>query len=180
MKLFERLKNVNKKWYLLLVIVLVIGAGGSIAAKIYFKQHNKRTREDNIVVRRVRLVEMDMLYIENSTTLKLTPDQAKQILPLIEKMSTSNSTSQTNLSRQIYEDLSPLQYQALMEHEKSVESKGIEVRGDDKDRHRHEDQYEFKKIKGKGYGDPKEDALNSVVIKMLKERSAENAQKPAS
>jgi len=178
MDIFKKLKNLNKKWYLLLVAVLVIGAGSGMAAKFYYRQQFEKARQANIGLQIVRLVDMDLLYLEDTSTTKLSPDQAKAILPLIEKLSTANSSSSpsvTDLTKQIYENLFPVQYQALMNHGKLGTGNDYKEREDDKRGHRREDNHEFEKVKfnDKGIGDPKADALNNIVGKMLNERSAE-------
>ena len=178
MSIFEKLKNLNKKWYLLLVTVLVIGAGSGAAAKYYYRQQFEIARQANIGLQTVRVVDMDLLYLENTSTTKLSPGQAKAILPLIEKLPTANASSSptaTDLTKQIYENLSPVQYQALTEHGKLSTGNDYVERRDDKKGHGVEDNHDFRNVKAndKGIGDSKAEALNNIVGKMLKERSAE-------
>lgn len=173
--MFEKLKNLNKKWYLLLVLILFLGTCAG-AAKFYFRQQAN-------VVQTARSVEQDLLYLDNTSTLKLSPDQAKAMLPLIEKMSTSNTTSSpsiSDLAKQVYEILSPVQYQALTAYGKLGTGKVESEREYGKKGNRRGDSRELEKaiFNSKGIGDPKADALNDIVIKMLKERSVEIVNNP--
>ena len=180
--MFEKLKNLKKKWYLLLVLILLLGAGGGLAAKYYFRQQNIQA---NIGVQLTRSVEQDLLYLDNNSTLKLSPDQAKAILPLIEKMSTSNANSSpsiSDLTKQVYEILSPVQYQALIDYGEPGTGKVESEREYGKKGNRRGDGREFEKVEfnSKGIGDPKADALKDIVIKMLKEGSVEIIKNPVS
>ncbi|EGW36886.1 hypothetical protein [Desulfosporosinus sp. OT] len=183
--MFEKLKNHNKKWYLLLVLIILLGACGGLAARFYLRQQFQQNMQVNIGAQMARSVEQDLLYLDNTSTLKLSPDQAKAILPLIEKVSTSNTNSSpsiNDLAKQIYEILNPVQYQALIDSSKSVAGNVEEKRQDGKKGNRRENSREFEKSEHitKGITDPKVDALKDIVIKMLKERSTEITKKSVS
>ncbi|TGE34983.1 hypothetical protein E4K67_27770 [Desulfosporosinus fructosivorans] len=173
--MFKKLKNLNKMWYLLLVLILLLGAGGGLAAKYYLRQAN-------IGVQTARSVEQDLLYLDSTSTFKMSPDQAKTILPLIEKMSTSDTNSSpsiNDLAKQVYEILTPVQYQTLTDHGKLGTGK---AESDGKKGNRRGDSRGFEKVGFNiiGIGDPKADALYDIVIKMLKERSVEIIKNPVS
>jgi hypothetical protein len=183
--MFGKLKNLNKKWYLLLVLIILLGLCGGLAAKIYLRQQLQKNIQANGGVQMVRSVEQDLLYLDSTSTLKLSPDQAKTILPLVEKMSASNTTSSpsiNDLAKQAYEVLTPVQYQALIDYGKSVTGNVEKERQDGKKENRRGDSREFEKTEHntKGIADPKTDALKDIVIKMLKERSTEIIKSPVS
>lgn len=153
-----------------------LGSCGGLAAKFYFRQQFEKNTQANVGAQMARSVEQDLLYLDTASTLKLSPDQAKAILPLIEKMSTSSTNSSpsiNDLAKQVYENITPVQYQALIDYGKPVTG-NVEMEGqDDKKGNRRGDSREFKETEhnSKGTADPKADALKDIVIKMLKDRS---------
>jgi len=135
-----------------------------------------------------RQVDLDLVFLEKVSSTKVTPDQAKEILPLMEKLSaTTDLTVQSDLAKQVYGMLTPAQYLILMDRQtltistnnqvnqgnpKSRDNKsGKEIRGG-----KGHDFPEGGSFSGKGSQDPKEQALSSVVIKMLNDRSVEQIQ----
>lgn len=181
--MLEKLKNLNKKWYLLLVLIVLLGGGGGLAAKLYFRQQHQMNMQANAAVQMARSVEQDLLYLDSTSTLKLSQDQAKATLPLIEKMPAANITSSPSigdLTKQVYEILTPVQYQALIENDKSITGNVEKERQVGKKGNRVEDSRELRKTEhnDKGFADPKADALQDIVIKMLKERSTEITKNP--
>ncbi|AET68447.1 hypothetical protein Desor_2918 [Desulfosporosinus orientis DSM 765] len=185
--MFEKLKKLNRKWYLLLVLVILLGGGGSFAAKYYLRQQFQKNMQANAGVHMTMSVEQDLLYLDNTSSLKLSPDQAKAILPLVEKMSnsdTNSSVSINDLAKQVYESLTPVQYQALTHYGNPVIG-NVEREREDKDTkkdNRREDNQRFEKAEHytKDIADPKADALQNIVINMLKERSSETTTNLAS
>ncbi|MCL4440520.1 hypothetical protein [Desulforamulus aeronauticus] len=180
MQLFEKLKKINKKWYLTLAAILVIGATGSAGAEYYFDQQAAAAKTERVSLQASREAVEDLLYLEKQETLKLSPDQAKTLLPLVEKISTtSDATSRTDLAKQIYQTLTPDQYQAVSEQNKQ-DHRDVRVKKDGKDRHDDEREHEFKgEADLKGTQSPKADALNQVVIQMLKTRGSETQSSAA-
>lgn len=185
--MLEKLKKLNKKWYLLLVLAILVGGGGGFAVKYYFRQQFQKNMQANAGVHMTMSVEQDLLYLDNTSSLKLSSDQAKAILPLVEKMSssdTNSSVSINDLAKQVYESLNPIQYQALTQIE-NPGKRNIEKDGEERDHNkdnRREDNHQFEDNEHyiKDIGDPKADALQNIVVKMLKERSAEPTNNLAS
>ena len=63
-----------------------------------------------------RQVDLDLVLLEKTDSTKITPVQAKQILPLMDKLSTvTNLTTQSDLAKQVYGILNPVQYSVLMD-----------------------------------------------------------------
>ena len=184
MSMFKKIKAIKKRWYLLLVIVVIIGG----SAAVHFKQEvrSKALASANMGSQVNRQVDTDLVLLETFASAKVTPVQAKAILPLMEKLSTeTDPTIQSDLAKQVYGMLTPAQYSLLMDSQnKTVGSTTQANQGDPKSR----DNKGGKDVRGsKGhdggeggsYGvnnsqDPKEQALSNVVLKMLNDRSAES------
>lgn len=173
--MFEKLKNLNKKWYLLLVLIIFFGAGCGLYVKFYHIQQFQKNMQASTGEQIARTVEQDLLYLDTTSTLKLSPDQAKAILPLIEEMSTSFTNSLPTINdgaKKVYEILTPAQYQALINYE-PVTGNVEKDRQEGKKNNRLWDNRKFDNTEhnAMGIADPKADALKDIVIKMLKERS---------
>ena len=184
MKLSDRLKNVNKKWYLLLILVvlLIVGIGGGIAVRKSIRHHYARARSAEMSMQIFREVCTDLVYLEKFQTLRVTPEQAREMLPLVDQLSAAGPPSQAPLAKQIYGALTPQQYATLLDKPDMLaggrpwdhEGKRCFLRGG---WFFHGDR-EFEKHKGFSregylYEGPKQQALGDVVIKMLKARSTE-------
>ncbi|ODA38795.1 hypothetical protein [Desulfosporosinus sp. BG] len=183
--MLEKLKSLNKKWYLLLALIILLGGGGGIAAKFYSRQQQQMNMQANVAAQMARSVEQDLVVLDNSSTLKLSPEQAKAILPLIEKMpaaTTTSSPSINDLVKQVYEILTPVQYQTLTDYGKSVTKNIDKERQDGEEGNQRGERREFQKAEHntKGIADPKTDAIQDIVIKMLKERSVETIKNQVS
>jgi|GEM_PF-1530112 len=191
MSIFGKIKTVKKRWYLLLIIVVIIG--GSAAIRFNHEQQSRTLASAKMGSQIYRQVDLDLIQLENFVTAKVTPTQAKEMLPLVERLSVATDiNTQSDLAKQIYGMLSPAQYAILMDSQaKNVSSinqgnpsdqgnrsrgnkDGKEVRGA-----KGQNSHEGDSFNGKGSPDPKEQALSSVVIKMLNERSAEQIQPKA-
>lgn len=189
MSIFKKLKTVKKRWYLLLIIVVLIGGGAVI--RINHAQQSRTLASAKMVSQINRQVALDLVLLEKSVSEKVTPVQAKEILPLMVKLSTSTDlTTQSDLAKQVYGMLTPAQYSILMvSQNQNVRSAnqvnqgnlnsrdnkgGKEVRGA-----KGHDFPEGGSFSGKGSQDPKEQALSGVVIKMLNDRSVEQIQPKA-
>ena len=114
MSILKKLKTVKKRWYLLLIIVVVIGGSAVV--------HFNHARYETLVSTKmgpqvIRQVNLDLVLLEKVDTTKVTPAQAKEILPLMEKLSLATDlTVQSDLAKQVYGMLTPAQYSVLMEH----------------------------------------------------------------
>lgn len=181
MSILGKLKGVKKRWIFLLIIVLVIAGGAAV--RIYHGKNHRIADTGKITQAINREVDLDILYLENFENLKITPDQAKQILPLVARMSSSSDLNlEQQLAQQIYGQLTPAQYATLMDHSNSnlaPAGKKSEDRG--RDRRKWQGgrafgaEHEFRAFgyfNGKGYADPREQAMGNVVVKMLQDRSA--------
>ena len=184
MSILRKLKGVKKRWYLLLIVVLIIG--GSAAVRFDHAYQNKTLASGEMGSQIYRQVDLDLIHLENFVTAKITPVQAKAMLPLVERLSsTTDPNTQLDLAKQVYGMLTPVQYAILMDG-KNVSSIDQPNKGKQNDRD-NRDMNEGQDSKGqdsregggfywKGHQDPKEQALGSVVIKMLNDRSIEQTQ----
>lgn len=175
MNLWEKLKKIKKKWYLLLLALLIIGAAGGAAAHVRYEPLHEQQKAAQASAQAYREVYTDLLYLENFATLKVTPDQAKEILPLIDQLTAADSSTQAELAKQVYSVLTPLQYQALLSHQGSLNHESTKNGRDDRDKsERHgfdQDSNGRENFDGKDIQSPREQALEGVVSKMLKDRS---------
>jgi len=190
MSIFSKMKTVKKRWYLLLIIVVIIG--GSAAVRFNHEQQSRTLASAKMGSQIYRQMDLDLIQLENFVTAKVTPTQAKEMLPLVERLSVvTDLNTQTDLAKQIYGMLTPAQYAILMDSQNASTTNqvtpsdqgnrsgrdnkgGKEVRGSTG-----QDSREGGSFYGKGSQNPKEQALSSVVIKMLNERSAELIQPKA-
>lgn len=188
MSILKKMKTIKKRWYfLLIVIVLVIG--GSAAVRFNHAQQFRTLAAAKMRSQINRQVDLDLVFLEKISSTKITPVQAKEILPVMEKLSAATDlTTQSDLAKQVYAMLTPAQYSALMENQ-NVSSTN-QVNQESPSRRDNKDGKEVRGAKGydsteggsfyrKGFPDPKEQALSSVVIKMLNDRSVEQTQPKA-
>lgn len=179
--------KIKKRWYLLIIVVLIVG--GSAAVRINYARQNSALASAKVGSQVYRQVDLDLIQLENFVTAKVTPVQAKEILPIVEKLSTTTDlNTQSDLAKQIYGMLTPAQYAVLMDRQNvssmNQPNKGNVSGRDDRGMKEGRDgkSHDFQVgggFYGKGYQDPKEQALGSVVIKMLNDRSAEQTQPKA-
>jgi len=171
--------KIKKRWYLLIIVVLIVG--GSAAVRINHARQNRVLASAKIGSQVYRQVDLDLIRLENFVTAKVTPVQAKEMLPLVERLSTATDlNTQSDLAKQVYGMLTPAQYAILMDAQKgsSMNQPNKGNKSDDRGMKEGRDGkgHDFQvggDFYGKGYQDPKEQALGSVVIKMLNDRSAE-------
>ena len=183
MSLFKKIKAIRKRWYLLLIIVVIIG--GSAAVRFNHSQQNRTLATAKMGSQVNRQVDTDLVLLETFASAKVTPVQAKVILPLMEKLSTATDpTVQSDLAKQVYGMLTPAQYSILMDSQnKNAGSTNQPNQGDPNRRdnkvgkeirgNKEHDFGEGDSSEGKNFQDPKEQALSSVVLKMLNDRSTE-------
>lgn len=174
MSLWTRVKGIKKRWYVLLVIILLIV--GITGTRFYVWEHFQKQVESNQASLINRQVDLDLIYLENYPTQKITSDQAKQILPLLDRLNgTTDSKTQQELAQQIYGQLTPAQYSLIMD-----QGKGNFVNGNGqssfhgKEREVGHDREGVKRgDKGinRWQSDPREQALSNVTLKMLQDRS---------
>ncbi|MHB1653309.1 MAG: hypothetical protein ACYCVD_12640 [Desulfitobacteriaceae bacterium] len=186
MTLLQKFKGIKKRWYLLLIVILLVGGGA--AAKFHFRQYERTQEAQQAGTQTYRQVYTDLLYLENFPTLKVTPGQAKELLPLVDRVSsTSDPTLQFDVEKQIYGMLTPVQYETLLDKQ-AGDSKDLagkrDLRGgpsakNKRDYERQHDSRGREAFAKGNYRDPMEQALGTVVTKMLTERSAEKAVSPA-
>ena len=186
MSRLDMLKRINKKWLILLAVVLIVGIIGSIVANIWVQRKHSGTKTDKVVVQVSREVMLDFLYLEQFDSLKLSPEQAREILPLADSLVTSDSSLQVEQAKQIYGMLTPLQYQALdnrqevsneapRDYKKNRKLKGFDSRrGLQIAYGKQVSKLSLKKFQN--FQNIREEALSNVIINMLKARGSE---KPA-
>ena len=181
MGLIKGLKSVKKRWYLLLIVVLIIG--GSAAVRINHAYQNRALASAKMGSQIYRQVDLDLIRLENFVTAKVTPLQAKEMLPLVERLSaTTDLNTQSDLAKQIYGMLTPAQYAILMDSKNASALNRVgreNQRGHEGKGHDFREGGSFNGLRGNNSQDPKEQALGSVVIKMLNDRSVEQAQPKA-
>lgn len=179
--------KIKKRWYLLIIVVLIVG--GSAAVRINHTWQTRALASANLGTQVYRQVDLDLIHLENVVAAKVTPVQAKEILPIVEKLSTTTDVNtQSDLAKQIYSMLTPAQYTILMDRQNvssmNLPNKGTMSGRDDRGIKEGRDGkgHDFQvgsSFNGKGYQDLKAQALGSVVIKMLTDRSAEQTQPKA-
>jgi len=188
MSILKKLKSVKKRWYLLLIIVVIIG-GSAVVRYNHVRYETLSSAKMGSQIN--RQVNLDLVLLDKVDTTKVTPTQAKEILPVMEKLSlATDQTVQSDLAKQVYGMLTPLQYSILMDSQNQTirstnqKDQGNHSRQDNEARKetsgtKDHDFEEGGSSYGKGSLDPKEQALSSVVIKMLNDRSAEQVQPKA-
>ncbi|NTW04896.1 MAG: hypothetical protein HGA27_02085 [Peptococcaceae bacterium] len=165
MNFLEKLKAINKKWLYLLIGAIVAGLLIMITGAILHWKFEKEFVQLNPV--KTSSVYRDLILLENTGNLRISSEQAKAILPLVEKMSNAEDEVKTDLSNQVYSQLNPQQIQLLL-------NKGDNFRQDRKEvSPRGEDEFskrEFEKPRLRENNDILVQSLPEVTIKMLKEK----------
>jgi hypothetical protein len=112
MGVFQKLKMAKRKWLYwgLVFVVLLLAAG--IAGKIVHHRFEERYGRYNDLSGYQTFY--DLLYLENTANTKISAEQAKMLIPLVEKLSTVTKTGQIQLIKNIYEQLTPEQYYTLL------------------------------------------------------------------
>jgi len=171
--------KIKKRWYVVLIVVLILAIGGAVGSRVFHRQKVSSARLAQAQVQTVMQVGQDLLYLENFDTLKVTPKQAKDILPLMDKLRTADSAVQSDFAKQIYGTLSPSQYAGLLS-KKEPDQKGGLGRGNRGKSFREEknlrgrDQENLEEGTGfAGRNNSLQDALPNIVTKMLQDRSQE-------
>ncbi len=127
------LRKLTKKQWIVVVALLVIIIGGGVGARIFL--HERSGVQDKAKVQVYRQICSDLLYLEQFDTLKLKPAQAKQILPLIDRMSaSSDANTQLDLAKQIYGILTPVQYETLLTSQPDSGQNKLDARNNRTDR----------------------------------------------
>lgn len=185
MSFMQKLKSINRKWIYIAAAVLIVLVAGSIAGRVLHRGFEMRYMKSQI--ENSNPIYHDILYLENTSALKLAPDQAKAMIPLAEKMNTAtDKTVKSDLSKQLYSLLTPQQYQALSTGgnnrgsmgpgygPQSNPNNGMEKRnGRDGNEKGRMDSHRFGAGYSNGYNNAREKALPDVVMKLLKTRSEE-------
>lgn len=106
----------QKKWIYGCIIgaVLLVGAAGACFYSYSARMHQQRVNATQKTgLQTAAPVYMDLLYLNSTADLKITPAQAKTILPLVEKLKAADVKTVPDLSKQIYTQLDAPQYLAL-------------------------------------------------------------------
>jgi hypothetical protein len=166
MNIVGKLKTIKRKWIYLAVVVIVVALAGGIAAKVCHERFEDRNGENKGM--NSYQTYYDLLYLENTNDSKISPEQAKVLVPLVEKLSTTtDETALSNLEKDIYKQLTPGQYYNLLNSNNSLNGKNHEKLG------RNRDGFEggFKYGKGENEGKMMYITIKDVVLKMLKDKS---------
>lgn len=168
MSVLAKLKTIKRKWIILaavlFVVILAIGASAVILHERFDGKDGDQEGMNSYHT------YYDLLYLENTNDLKLTADQAKALVPLVEKLSSAaDKTAVSDLEKNIYLQLTPQQYYALLNGANTdIDRKGEELYG----RHKGGVEDRFKR----GEGEDKERGMSvtikDVVVKMLKDISS--------
>lgn len=182
MNFYEKLKGINKKWLYLLAVLVVLGIGGTIAGEVIGERIEQKIGKYNPALSRD--VYLDLLYLENNEPTKINAEQAKELLPLVERVSKVSDSTQFTMVQNIYSLLTPQQYQALLNKDNNV----VKPEGEKDTKRRGREQYDKRdqridgdymesfdfKHEGQKYNNAKEAAIENVVIKMLKDKISGN------
>jgi hypothetical protein len=107
----------DKKWVyglaIGLVVLIALGAG------CYYKAHSAWAARQAQLYTGVNNPVYADLFLLNSSNLRLNPEQARAILPLVEQMKNADSAANRELARQVYAQLNSQQYQALLTRDNS-------------------------------------------------------------
>lgn len=190
MSIFKKMKTVKKRWYLLLIIIVLI-IGSSAVIRFNYAQQFRTLATAKMGSQVNRQLDLDLVLLEKVSSTKITPVQAKEILPVMEKLSTATDlTTQSDLAKQVYGMLTPAQYSILMDSQNQNVRSSNQANQENPSHRNNQGRKEVRGAKGhdfleggsfygKGSQDPKEQALSSVVIKMLNDRSVEQIQPKA-
>lgn len=193
----------NKKWFYgiaaALVVVVVIAL---IAGACFHHRYDDRFGDRNAAL--ATPVLSDLMYLGTSPDLKLTAEQAKTILPLVEKLNklaaiketdetkaAANKTAIQDLNKKIYAVLTVQQFQALNAKNAFMNNRNMQPQFANKekmDRRGHEGGREFRgkgELRGcdgmRGFGPDsgRNQAMPDIVVTMLKDISAGKVVAPA-
>lgn len=171
MNILNKLKTINKKWIYLLVSLIIIAIIAAVIGGIYCDNLEKNYKESHYWLSSP--VYADLLYLENTDTLKVTPEQAKTILPLLEQIPAAEPALRMEIAKKIYLELTPQQYQTLLSN--SGKLMYLSDNHSDKEKYDGENSYREDHF-GKGnekYDSIREQVLPDIVIKLLKTRSVQ-------
>ena len=165
MSIFSKVTPSKRKLtYVVLALVVVLALGGIIGVIMHHEHHNYKgehhnySKEDKKINQSYQVC-YNLLYLENTDNMKLSSDEAKALIPLVQKLSTtSTKTNQTDLIKNIYKQLNSQQYYALLNNGNNLSG---ENRNEGKDR------FEKDKNKENIMGDTSKD----IVVKMLNDVS---------
>lgn len=167
MKVIEKLKTIKRKWIYIGLALLIIVAGMGAAGVILherFDEHNDGEKGTSGYQ-----AYCDLLYLENTDNMKISPEQAKAILPLAEKLASADKAAQPEIVKSIYNQLTPQQYYSLLNGENNT---GTE--GDNRKEGKVKGEFRGERRSVEGWKDAnvRSDTMKDVVIKMLKDKSA--------
>jgi hypothetical protein len=174
----EKFKGIKKRWYFLMVLILLIALAG--VAKYGVEKHFKTQIATERVQQTYQLVGNDLLYLENFQSMKITQEEAKALLPLVERLASSTDQNlQRDLAKEIYGQLTPQQYATLLDQgkgsgENQFNGKNVngEIRkGGERPKETMEKDFLGDRKSNKNGNTIREEALSNVVEKMLTDRS---------
>jgi hypothetical protein len=165
MGIFQKLKTVKGKWLYLGLVVLVLLVTVGIAGKIVHHHFEERYGGYNNLSGYQTFY--DLLYLENTANTKISTEQAKTLMPLVEKLSNVDKTAQIQLMKNIYEQLTPEQYYTLLTANRQ------RVSGEDAGKWgRLKRELEHKWRHGRDKKNIRNEILKDIVVKMMKDISS--------
>ena len=167
MAILQKLKTMKKKWLCLIAVVVVLLLAAGIAAAALHERFDRHEGERSAATYQTYY---DLLYLENVDTLKLTPDQAKTLEPLVEKLNAaSDKTTKNDLEKNIYMQLTPQQYYAVLNN---GNQNVMMSKRDEHGRFGEGFSGRFQRGFDEEKGSSPADSIKDVVLNMLKAESA--------
>jgi hypothetical protein len=164
MGIFQNLKTGKRKWFYVVMIIGVLLVGGIVGKIVHQRFEDRYGNHKDMSAYQIYY---DLLYLENNDNTKIATEQAKSLLPQIEKLSTAGRVTQTNLLKNIYEQLTPQQYYALLTtRNKPDKNEGDGVWG------RFKRELGNKLKHGRNKMNIRDEILRDIIVKMLKDISS--------
>jgi len=175
----EKLKGIKKRWYLLTALILIVAIGG--VAKFSIETHVRGQFGSENVPQTYQIVCTDLLYLENFQSMKITQEEAKVMLPLVDRLASSiDQNLKRDLAKEIYGQLTPQQYATLLDQEgsranvlsgRNQDGELKKGKGEERGKYSREKDFNGDREFDKNGNTIREQALSSVVEKMLTDRS---------
>ena len=108
----------NKKWVygMVIALIIIVAAGVGFSVRTYNNYQTRLTSSYQVS----NPVYQDLFALNNSSGLKLNADQAKAILPILEQLKSADYKTGLSLTKEVYAQLNPQQYQALAARDNNV------------------------------------------------------------
>jgi hypothetical protein len=166
MNIVGKLKTIKRKWIYIAAAIIVVALAGGVATKVCHERFEDKNGEHKGL--NSYQTYYDLLYLENTNDLKISAEQAKVLVPLVEKLSTTvDKTALSDLESNIYKLLTPEQYYNLLNvGNNGSNGKNHEMFG----RKRGGFEGGNKFGKGENEGNIMDGTIKDIVVKMLKDK----------